>query len=409
MKRQPFDFELITRCFLGGAKPREIPELRASSVRAQLRWWFRVLGGFSISTHGTLRKQEDYIFGVAAGDSGTAGKLRVQITVAPKAEVGIFAREQVEQHSAESYFLWPFAQEIQAQANPRACFAKGTKFEVRILWLGEAVLWPSIQALVAVFGHLGSLGTRGRRAMGALRSTSPTGMSLAAALPSFRSPGAITVFATPANSAQNATSKLADWLRGWRQHGQRNRTWDKHASPPAWKPIKKPATKGQGFGYARRDHNEGLEVLKYPSGSDPSSLLASSSDRENPAGNAGTTFRPALGLPIVQFFSSLGDANGRFPPKATTVNWSWSTNGGRFASPVLLRPHWDGSNWQALVIFLENKKWPNDSSTGKPRQVVLNGAKREVSLDLYDKMKSELENQVTTNSQWSKLCSGHRP
>ncbi|MCL2104631.1 MAG: type III-B CRISPR module RAMP protein Cmr1 [Kiritimatiellaeota bacterium] len=34
----------ITPTFLAGAN-QNTPEIRASSIRGQLRWWFRVLGG----------------------------------------------------------------------------------------------------------------------------------------------------------------------------------------------------------------------------------------------------------------------------------------------------------------------------------------------------------------------------
>lgn len=57
---------------------------------------------------------------------------------------------------------------------------------------------------------------------------------------------------------------------------------------------------------------------------------------------------------------------------------------GRFASPVLLRPHRDADGkWRALVIFVDAHRWPE----GKP--VFLNGQPRNVSLDLYDAMKND--------------------
>ncbi|MCL5099192.1 MAG: hypothetical protein M1608_16970, partial [Candidatus Omnitrophica bacterium] len=90
----------------------------------------------------------------------------------------------------------------------------------------------------------------------------------------------------------------------------------------------------------------------------------------------GPTFRPAIGLPIVQFFSS----------SKKTVNWEFSDGlqKGRFASPVILRPHRDRQgNWHALVIFVDAHKWPNG------KNVFLNGQPRAVSLDLYQAMKED--------------------
>lgn len=57
---------------------------------------------------------------------------------------------------------------------------------------------------------------------------------------------------------------------------------------------------------------------------------------------------------------------------------------GRFASPILLRPHRDtDGKWHALVIFVDAHRWPKD----KP--VFLNGQPRRVSLDLYNAMKND--------------------
>ena len=44
MKTLNESFEIITPCFCAGADPN-MAELRAPSIRGELRWWFRVLGG----------------------------------------------------------------------------------------------------------------------------------------------------------------------------------------------------------------------------------------------------------------------------------------------------------------------------------------------------------------------------
>ena len=43
MKRETFEVEFVTPCFLAGAE--EKAEWRAASIRGQLRWWFRAVGG----------------------------------------------------------------------------------------------------------------------------------------------------------------------------------------------------------------------------------------------------------------------------------------------------------------------------------------------------------------------------
>lgn len=67
---------------------------------------------------------------------------------------------------------------------------------------------------------------------------------------------------------------------------------------------------------------------------------------------------------------------------------------GRFASPVLLRPHRDAAGrWHALVVFVDAHAWPS----GKP--VFLNGQERQVAMitrkdgkkspALYEEMKTD--------------------
>jgi CRISPR-associated protein Cmr1 len=62
MKRETFQVELVTPCFLAGAAGRA--EWRAASIRGQLRWWFRaVAGGVYAGNLGKVREAEELIFG----------------------------------------------------------------------------------------------------------------------------------------------------------------------------------------------------------------------------------------------------------------------------------------------------------------------------------------------------------
>jgi hypothetical protein len=179
------------------------------------------------------------------------------------------------------------------------------------------------------------------------------------------------------NDWRGATENLLTWLRSWRQHGQMNQHWDPRAN--TWVLVsdeQRAAQRSQpGFRYARRDHNEGLDVQ---------GTRASYPDPERPMGRKGETFRPALGLPIQQRFSSLAGNDGRpLPRKAATVEWT-GENGSRFASPVLLRPHRDAERtWHALIIFADSRQWPADAP------VYLNGQPRKVLPTLYEAMKND--------------------
>lgn len=69
MKRNRYTLTFITPCFCAGANPL-VAEIRASSLRAELRWWFRAVGG--------TVEQEKAIFGGIAGTI-TASAIQMRV------------------------------------------------------------------------------------------------------------------------------------------------------------------------------------------------------------------------------------------------------------------------------------------------------------------------------------------
>lgn len=362
MRAETFHLELITPCFCGGAEPEQSAEIRAPSIRGQLRWWFRTLGGFQSLAPMPVATQEAMIFGAIAGEEGLAGRLLVRVSCA---EIQSRVRDGQELghplFSDPAYLTFPIqSREKGGQKTTyagRGVLPERSRFELMIQWRGEARLWPDLLALTVVFGNLGALGFRSRRAMGALAFQGPrSGLPpLAEALSRFRDRNALDLRTMSVSSAKEAITKLGGWLRQWRAHG---RTGDHaanlrdHGKPPL----------NAGFQYAKGDHDLGYAL---------------------PAARGKPAFRPALGLPIVQRIQ------GR------TNNWEYGQGTtqqpkGRFASPILLRPHRDSSGrWHALVIFVDTHQWPDDPATGAPRSVFLNGQPRPVSRDLYEAMKAD--------------------
>ncbi len=339
--------DMITPGLCGGASPNELAEIRAPSIRGQLRWCFRALGGFKSQTGTPLREQEADIFGACAGDSGQASKLQVRVRATAGSTITSTVAKMADDLGAgmnteKGYILFPLRQQ------KRALFEKNLpSFELHLNWRGPVAMAEDIKALATVFVHLGSLGFRSRRAMGALAFAAgqQSPMSLKDALARFAKPDAITVRQLPAKDADDAIRTLAAWLKSWRMHG---RTEDHQRNG---KPT------NAGFKYAKNDHDMGCG--------------------QNPQGKA---FRAAIGLPIIQRYSRGG-----------TSNWeeSQKLGGGRFASPVILRPHRDAQGgWHALVLFIEAHKWPEGKT------VYLNGQPKQVSLDLYNAMKADTKLQA---------------
>ncbi|CAI9084835.1 type III-B CRISPR module RAMP protein Cmr1 [Methylacidiphilum fumariolicum] len=411
MKELTFSFRFLTPAFIGGANPQEDAsgrkaptqdlnvhaELRPPSLRGSLRFWFRLLKGFSCS-HMDVRKQEEYIFGSASQNGAGASRFILRILPHEKSAVdmhGWTLNKPLQQEDLESlsneypYALFPLRNSSRAWFPPLE-----TAWKAQVL-IHEDTKIPQlvegIEALFTVWGHFGSLGFRSRRGFGAVSLETHGGdclLSLSKALDYFQRgkdfKNWIRVLSKDNHPKEYdnvsiAHHDLLEWLKSWRAHGQTCRYWDKKTNQ--WKKV--PFEKIQkemekpGFPYARRDHDEGLKVLrKSPS---------SGSQTFPIEGSEGETFRPALGLPIIQNFTSF------YPSEK--VEWfpdrdhqHAQKGAGRFASPVLLRPYRvlpTDSKFYGVVIFLEPYKW--DES----QPVYLNGEERKVSLKLYEQMKSD--------------------
>jgi CRISPR-associated protein Cmr1 len=342
----------LTTCFLAGADQAKASKVRAASIRGQLRWWFRVLGGL-----GAGFPEEREVFGNVEEQRCRGGLLTVRVleeTLVHHRYHGDMLGEGKQAYLLKNSFQG---------GKTRFPIAPDSRFTLQLVWKGEGEAFPfEIKALVSVWVHLGALGMRSRRGYGAITATTPQSvMPLEMAKTVFAHPNGICVkkLEIPCVDTSEALAGLGTWLHGWRNHG-----------------ITDHYSTGPGFAFARRDHHEGLHAVGIPvPKSDPS-----------PCGKSGTTFRPALGLPIFQKFSGGGP----------TVKWEMpGPKGSRFASPVLLRPHKlpDGTI-VPLVIFVEARKWNTTN------QVMVGRMRKDVSLDLYEAMKTSPLSNVAPFPYW---------
>ncbi len=164
MKSASFNLEFITPCFCAGAEQSRA-EIRPSSVRGQLRWWFRVLGG--------SLEDESAVFGGVAG-SGSASSISVRFTLDGPARPWQLPR--FSPNDIESYVYY-FA----SVSGTTQTGAKGPR------WADGAMLGPGTQAILQIiqprplslalqshfdfaleaFLACGVLGLRGTRGLGA--------------------------------------------------------------------------------------------------------------------------------------------------------------------------------------------------------------------------------------------------
>lgn len=171
MKTEIFHLELITPCFCAGAN-QAVAEIRPPSIRGQVRWWFRSLGGSA--------KDEALIFGSAAGESGAGSSVRFAVSdVRPTTQRSL---PSFSPNDPQSY-VWHYAsvsgtKEKGAKGprwQPLGALPFGTTFKIHVTWLRELPnLKPAFDEALSAFLTLGTLGLRATRGLGAFRCDEAT-------------------------------------------------------------------------------------------------------------------------------------------------------------------------------------------------------------------------------------------
>jgi CRISPR type III-B/RAMP module RAMP protein Cmr1 len=171
MKTETFHLELITPCFCAGAN-QAVAEIRAASIRGQLRWWFRALLGAA--------EDESLIFGSAAGDSGSGSSVRITVSdVKPASQRTL---PSFSPNDPQSY-VWHYASvsgttERGAKGprwQPQGALPVGTTFKIHVTWLREfPALKSSFDEALFAFLTLGAVGLRASRGLGAFHCDKAT-------------------------------------------------------------------------------------------------------------------------------------------------------------------------------------------------------------------------------------------
>jgi hypothetical protein len=206
MKPETFHLELITPCFCAGAN-QAVAEIRAPSIRGQLRWWFRALGGSA--------RDEALLFGSAAGESGAGSRMRLSVcnVKAPAP----WAPPHYSPNDAQSY-VWHYASvsgtTVKGDKGPRwqrhGALPVGTTWEIRLTWLRPAGdLKPAFDTALQAFLTLGTIGLRGTRGLGAFICQEAT--NLDSVIRSLTAKSFTVRRRTSPDSFSDYSSTLRDW------------------------------------------------------------------------------------------------------------------------------------------------------------------------------------------------------
>jgi CRISPR-associated protein Cmr1 len=316
-----YDIELITPMYGGGAiagiNDPTFP-IRPSTVRGQLRFWWRATRGAKFETAEALFKEEEKIWGSTEKPSGTIVKV-----TAPKWEQSrnyIGSRDDnygFRRFGPEAYVLFPAA----SDTSRHNLVKEGLVFKVEISF--ERRFEADILCAVWAWVNFGGIGARTRRGCGALycKELSPEKASIESITQWWKRK--IDNYAIQLN-AERDWPTLFQILTGPVQTD----------SLRAWQECIKPMKDfRQGVGIGR---NKGSRDPRRPGRSfwpEPDTLRRVF-EKHNPEHKPNPDMpdgfpRAAFGLPVIfHFAASRGDPDSEIRPKGNT----------RMASPLLLRP-----------------------------------------------------------------------
>lgn len=349
VKWKTYDCKLVTPMYGGGVKAGEVDmqmPIRASSIRGQLRFWWRLLqrrqGGMDSAA---MFKAEAAIWGGIGGDGPTASKVTVKIvnfdmlSCEPAFEFrhdnrpgkeGQYRPMPEPANWTESYSLFS-AQQGQlsddkrtVQQAPKKLALPGLSFKLAILFdkkLSECQR-TEVEAALRWWASFGGVGARTRRGVGAVLVESIEPVSAE----EVQDCGGILKLLTAVPDAQQAWKKSVSRLKDFRQGLDIGRN---HPAPGSQSPA----------GRSRWPEADTIKSLSNRACAQHSVRLVQ-----------GDVFpRAAFGLPIVFHFKDRGDPADHILEPA---NVSSTEKYDRMASPLILRPYWNGSAWQPAALLL---------------------------------------------------------
>lgn len=177
-------YRLITPLFGGGVKPKEadpIKVIRETSIRGQLRFWWRAMRG--VGTLEQMKKREDALFG-SGGEKAGQSKVLIFVKNVNKgiSEKPFEVVEKVDRRGnvklktneyndvAPSYAVFPFRPPEKGKyaGMPIDTVTKGVEFTIKISFPNDETTQKDIEATLWAWETFGGIGGRTRRGFGAL-------------------------------------------------------------------------------------------------------------------------------------------------------------------------------------------------------------------------------------------------
>lgn len=182
MRQLRVTLETVTPLFLGGADPRDGPELRAPSLRGALRYWLRAaLGGVLGADEarlGAVRAAESAVFG--STDASFGGASAITLRISGEASLPTLTYSEITEGNQGIAYLLFSARGTRREPERRGLV--GT-FALDMLTRpgapGAEDAFTKAYAALWLLTHLGGVGARARRGAGALQVTAEEGDAVA--------------------------------------------------------------------------------------------------------------------------------------------------------------------------------------------------------------------------------------
>ena len=315
-----FGCTLVTPMYGGGTEAGmvdlEMP-IRASAIRGHLRFWWRLLFGLH-KHHGELFGEEAAIWGGVGSDSAKASKVGIRVDGPPVQKIRDFVSSKDEQSPAIKYAFGSAAINGDAQwLKPEYAFDLVVNLSPKL----NTTQREQVMTCLRWWASFGGLGARSRRGFGAIKvdGLDPvTGREV-------KHHGAVLALMNDVSQNPDVEWKKAvGCLQKFRQ----------------------------GSGFARTEGHPRPGRSFWP---EPDQMRRFTKKdafgKHSPVHPAGNVFpRAAFGLPITfDFRGSPGD------PDKTELHPAGETD--RMASPLILRPYWDGVQWRAAALLIPG--WRN--------------------------------------------------
>lgn len=325
---QTYQCTLVTPMYGGGVEAGKVDTtmpIRASSIRGQLRFWWRIACGSKDPKE--LFKQETAIWGGIGDDGAKASQVEIRVQTDPPINL-ILSEKIVAKNDKEGRGI----NYVLGAGDHAECLDSGFKFKISIYYhlrpnsrnaLSLESLKENVMQALRWWVTFGGIGAKTRRGFGAVEIDDVEHIPATHFDNEKTNKGCRLAFANTISSQDPiyawkiATLRLQEFRQG----------------------INIGRNKGQNkqFGRSRWPEPDQLRRL--------TGDWKLNHDPEHPAGNVFP--RAAFGMPIIFDFN---DRSNKEPNTMTLLPKGKQ----RMASPLIIRPYKDGEKWRAAALLLPN-------------------------------------------------------